>query len=80
MSEAAQEEQVLMIVDPETREAFRRGEGPQGSGPLFFTSRDRLEAFAQAEGIEAFEVYAVPAGVLSRMKGRPYWVDGRPGK
>lgn len=80
MSESVQEEQVLMIVDPETKEAFRKGEGPLGSGPLFFTTRDRLEAYAKAEGIAEFEVYGVPVGVLSRMKGKPHWVDGRPGK
>ena len=80
MSEAVREEQVLMMIDPETREAFRKGEGPQGSGPLFFTTRDRLEAYAKAEGISEFDVYEVPAGVLSRMKGKPHWVDGRPGK
>ncbi len=80
MSEAAQEEQVWMIVDPETKEAFRKGEGPLASGPLFFTTRDRLVDFARAEKIDSFEVYAVPAGVLARMKGKPHWVDGRPGK
>lgn len=80
MSDADQEEQVWMIVDPETKEAFRKGEGPQGSGPLFFTTRDRLEAFARTEKIDRFEAYAVPAGVLARMKGKPHWVDGRPGR
>ena len=80
MSEAAHEEQVLMIVDPETKEAFRKGESPEESGPLFFTSRDRLEAYAKARGIAEFEVYSVPAGVVGRMKGRPHWIDGRPGR
>lgn len=77
MPEPATEATVLMIVDPDTREAFRRGEGTAQSGPLFFTSRDRLEQFARDEGIARYEVYEVPAGVLARMKGKPHWVDGR---
>ena len=74
------EETVLMIVDPETKEAFRKGDGPKESGPLFFTSRDKLEAYAQQEGITRFGVHEVPAGVVGRLKGRPHWVDGRPGR
>jgi hypothetical protein len=74
---AESEETILMIVDPESREAYRRGEGPTDSGPLFFTSRERLEAFAEAEGIAEFAVHELPAGILSRMKGKPHWVDGQ---
>ncbi len=77
MPAPANEATVLMIVNPETREAFRRGEGATESGPLFFTTRDRLEQFAREEGIAQYEVYEVPAGVLARMKGKPHWVDGR---
>lgn len=68
-----------MIVDPETREAFRLGgEDPATSGPVFFTSRAALEAWADEEGILEFAVHAVPAGVLHRLRGKPHWVDGTP--
>lgn len=70
------EEPLLMIIDPETREAYREGEGPE-RGPLFFTTRERLEAYARERGIQRYEVYPVPAGVLARMKGKPHWLDGR---
>ena len=73
----AEAEKLLMIVDPETKEALRRGDGPQNSGPLFFTSREAVDAFAAAEGMSRYEVYEVPSGVLTRMKGKPHWVDGR---
>lgn len=66
-----------MIVDPETKEALRRGEGPQNSGPLFFTSREAADGFAAAEGMSRYEVYEVPSGLLARMKGKPHWVDGK---
>ncbi len=68
--------QLLMIIDPESREALRRGEGA-AAGPLFFTSRAALEGYAEAEGIADFEVYEIPFGVLERMKGKPHWVDGK---
>ncbi|HEU4753827.1 MAG TPA: hypothetical protein VFU47_12025 [Armatimonadota bacterium] len=67
---------LLMIIDPETREAYREGEGTPESGPLFFSSRERLERYAREEAIERYEVYEVPAGILARMKGKPYWLDG----
>jgi hypothetical protein len=67
---------LLMIVDPETKEAYREEEGEE-SGPLFFTTRERLEEYAREECIEEYQVYEVPAGVLARMKGKPYWLDGR---
>lgn len=73
------EETILMMVDPETKEAFRRGEGPKESGPLFFTSRERLDDYARREGIPAYSVVEVPAGVVGRMKGKPHWIDGRKG-
>lgn len=73
------EETILMMVDPITKEAFRRGEGPRESGPLFFTSRERLDDYARREGIADYSVVEVPAGVVGRMKGKPHWVDGRRG-
>ena len=66
---------LYMIVDPLTKEAYREGEGAE-SGPLFFTSRERLEAYAREEEIEEWQAYEVPAGILGRMKGKPHWVDG----
>ncbi|MCC2671517.1 MAG: hypothetical protein K0Q72_3988 [Armatimonadetes bacterium] len=74
---ADEEETILIIVDAETREAYRRGEGPKDSGPLFFTTREHLEAFADDEGIDEYTIHEVPAGILSRMKGKPHWVDGK---
>ena len=73
------EETVLMMVDPDTKEAFRKGEGPKESGPLFFTSRERLDEYAGTEGIAAYSVVEVPAGVVGRLKGKPHWIDGRRG-
>jgi hypothetical protein len=67
---------VLMIVDPLTKEAYREGDDPTTGGPLFFSSREKLAAYAREEAIEEYEVYEVPAGVLARMKGKPHWVDG----
>ena len=72
------EEELLMIVDPETREAHRRGEGPADGGPVFFTSREKLEAYAQANGLADYQIYPVPAGILGRLKGQAHWVDGEP--
>jgi len=71
---------VLMIVDPVTREAYREGDDPQTSAPLFFTSRETLRAYAEEEAIEEYEILEVPAGVLARMKGKPHWIDGHPAK
>jgi hypothetical protein len=68
-------DRLLMIIDPETREAYRCGEGAE-SGPLFFTTREKVEEHARTAGIADFQVYEVPAGVLGRMKGKPHWVDG----
>jgi hypothetical protein len=69
-----------MIVDPETQEAFRLGgDDPATSGPLFFTNRAALDDWADEEGILEYRVLTVPAGVLHRLRGRPHWVDGRPG-
>ena len=66
-----------MIVDPLTKEAYREGEDGQESGPVFFTTRERLDDYAREECIEEYEVYEVPAGILARMKGKPHWVDGK---
>ena len=72
---------VLMMVDPETREAYRMGGAdPKTSGPLFFTSEDAMDAYAQEEGIDSYEAYEVPAGVVARMKGKPHWIDGKPAR
>lgn len=71
-------DELWMIIDPETKEAYRGGDGPAAGGPLFFTSRDRLEEYARSRGIARYEVHTVPGGVLGRMKGRPHWVDGEP--
>jgi hypothetical protein len=68
---------VYMILDPETREAYREGDDPQSSGPVFFTSTELLHAYAREEAIEEYQVYEVPAGVLARMKGKPHWLDGK---
>jgi hypothetical protein len=68
---------VYMIVDALTREAYREGDDPASSGPLFFTSREALETYAREEAIEDYVVHEVPGGVLSRMKGKPHWVDGK---
>ena len=67
-----------MLVDPATREAYRLGEGPAESGPLIFTSRENLAVYAQTAGIRSYEVIEVPDYVLTRMRGKPHWVDGEP--
>src|SRR5262249_61936636 len=69
-------ETVYLMIDPETREAYRLGEGPTGCGPLVFTTRDRLHEYARQAGIAAYEVIKVPGYVLSRLRGKPHWVDG----
>lgn len=68
---------VFMIVDPLTREAYREGDDAEVSGPLFFTSREALDEYAREEAIEDYTIHEVPAGVLTRMKGKPHWIDGR---
>jgi hypothetical protein len=73
----AGDQKVLMIIDPLTREAYREGDDEESSGPLFFTSQEKLEAYARQEAIEEYEVYEVPGAILTRMKGKPHWVDGR---
>jgi hypothetical protein len=67
---------LLMIIDPDTKEAYRVGDDPRTSGPVFFTTRDHLDAYAQEHALAPYEVYEVPGGVLDRMKGKPHWVDG----
>ena len=74
--EKAPPDAAYMIVDPATREAYRLGEGPSESGPLIFTSRERLETYAREAGIEQYTVIEVPGTVLTRMRGKPHWVDG----
>ena len=65
-----------MLIDPATKEAYRLGEGPKESGPLIFTSRERLDEYARGAGITSYEVIEVPGYVLDRMRGKPHWVDG----
>ena len=69
---------LYMIIDPETREAYRRGEGPGESGPLLFSSRDRLAGYVQEAGITRYEIIEVPGYVLTRLRGKPHWLDGEP--
>ena len=66
-----------MIIDPETREAYRLGKAPEESGPLLFTTRECLAEYAQQAGIQAYEVVEVPAYVLKRLRGKPHWLDGQ---
>jgi len=68
-----------MAIDPETREALRLGQTPKEQGPAFFTSVEALEAFCEEADLEQLEPYEVPALVLTRMAGKPFWLDGRPG-
>lgn len=68
---------LYMLVDPDTREALRLGEGPRESGPVLFTTRERLAEYARQAGIAAYEVIEVPGYVLNRMRGKPHWVDPR---
>src|SRR5579871_5796757 len=74
-----EEDRLLMAVDPETREALRLGETPAEQGPAFFTSLEALEAYCEAAGLEHLEPYEVPAPVLTRMAGKPFWLDGQRG-
>jgi hypothetical protein len=68
-----------MAIDPETREALLLGDTPKEQGPAFFTSTEALEAYLEQAGLEHLEPYEVPGSVLSRMKGKPYWLDGQRG-
>jgi hypothetical protein len=68
-----------MAIDPETREALRLGRTPQEQGPAFFTSNEALEAFCEEADLQQLEPYEVPALVLTRMAGKPFWLDGQPG-
>jgi hypothetical protein len=74
-----EEDRLLMAIDPETREALRLGELPAERGPAFFTSLERLEAYCEDAGLEHLEPYAVPAPVVTRMSGKPFWLDGQRG-
>jgi len=74
-----EEDRLLMAIDPETREALRLGETPAERGPAFFTSIEALEAYCEEAGLEHLEPYEVPAPVLTRMAGQPFWLDGERG-
>jgi hypothetical protein len=69
--------QLWMVIDPETREALRFGEGPTGSGPAFFSSEAVLRAYCAAAGLDRYQVHVVPATVLHHMRGKPFWLDTR---
>jgi hypothetical protein len=68
-----------MAIDPETREALRLGRTPREQCPAFFTSMEALEAFCEEADLQQLEPYEVPALVLTRMAGKPFWLDGQPG-
>jgi hypothetical protein len=68
-----------MAIDPETREALRLGSTPQERGPAFFTSLEALEAYCEEADLAELEPYEVPASVLTRLAGKPFWLDGQPG-
>jgi hypothetical protein len=74
-----EEDRLLMAIDPETREALRLGETPQEQGPAFFTSLEALEAFCDEADLQQLEPYEVPAMVITRFAGKPFWLDGQPG-
>ena len=74
----ASPDSVFMLIDPLTREAFREGDSPEASGPLFFTTAERAETYARDEELEEYTVHEVPSGVLARMRGKPHWLDGSP--
>jgi len=68
-----------MAVDPETREALRLGDTPKERGPAFFTSVEALEAYCEEADLEHLEPYEVPAPLITRMAGKPFWLDGQRG-
>jgi hypothetical protein len=74
-----EEDRLLMAVDPETREALRLGETPAERGPAFFTSLAALETYCEEAGLEHLEPYEVPAPIVTRMSGKPFWLDGQRG-
>jgi hypothetical protein len=74
-----EEDRLLMAIDPETREALRLGATPHERGPAFFTSLAALEAYCETAGLEHLEPYEVPAPVLARLTGKPFWLDGERG-
>ena len=74
-----EEDRLLMAVDPETREALRLGATPREQGPAFFTSIEAVESYCEEAGLEHLEPYEVPATVLTRMAGQPFWLDGERG-
>jgi hypothetical protein len=74
-----EEDRLLMAIDPETREALRLGKTPKEQGPAFFTSVEALEAFCDQADLQQLEPYEVPALVITRFAGKPFWLDGQPG-
>ena len=76
-AEIREEDRLWMAIDPETREALRLGTGAAESGPAFFSSEQALRAYCAGAGRERYTIHEVPAGVLPRMRGKPFWLDGR---
>jgi hypothetical protein len=74
-----EEDQLLMAIDPETREALRLGDTPKEKGPAFFTSAEALEAYCEAHDLQHLEPYEVPATVVTRTASKPFWLDGERG-
>jgi hypothetical protein len=68
-----------MAVDPESREALRLGDSPKEKGPAFFSSVEALERYCEAHELEHLEPYEVPATLVTRMAGKPFWLDGERG-
>lgn len=77
-AEFRESDRLWMALDPASREALRLGEGP-AAGPAFFTSPEAVRDYAGRAGLTGHEPYEVPAVVLSRMKGKPFYLDGAPG-
>jgi hypothetical protein len=77
-AEFRESDRLWMALDPASREALRLGDGP-AAGPAFFTSPEAMRDFAARAGLTGHEPYEVPAAVLTRMKGKPFYLDGEPG-
>ena len=76
-AEIREEDRLWMAVDPETREALRLGTGPAEAGPAFFSSEEALREYCTGAGVERYMTHEVPASILPRMRGKPFWLEGR---
>ena len=70
-------EELYMLVDPESREAHRAG---KEGGPHFFSTEQRALEFAAVHGLADYDLHTVPSGVLARLRGRAYYLDGEPAR